>query len=99
MRERLAPMLFDDERPEAGEARRGSAVAPARPSPGAERKASTQRTADGAPVHSFQTLLRDLSTIARNRIQPDLPGAPTFEKTTRPTPLQTRALTLLGVRL
>jgi hypothetical protein len=99
MRERLAPMLFDDEDPEEGEARRCSVVAPAESSAGAERKAATQRTADGQPVHSFQTLLRDLATIAKNRIRPDLPGAPTFDKTTLPTPLQAKALALLGVRL
>jgi hypothetical protein len=99
MRERLAPMLFDDEDPEAGEALRASAVAPARSSPGAERKAATKRTPSGDPVHSFRTLLADLATVAKNRIRPDIPGAPCFEKTTVPAPLQARAFSLLGVRL
>ena len=65
----------------------------------AEAKARTKRTTDGLPVHSFQTLPSDLSTITRNTVQFNIPGAPTFEKVTQPTPLQQRALDLLGVGL
>jgi len=99
MREALAPILFDDDDKEAGEALRQDVVAPARRSPRAEKKAARKRTQDGDPVHSFQTLLADLATIAKNRIQPSLADAPTFQKTTQPTSLQQRALSLLGVRL
>jgi len=99
MRGALAPMLFDDEDREAGQARRDSVVAPAKVSERAERKARTKRTDDGQPVHSFQTLLADLATITKNRIRPNITGAVPFEQTTRPTPLQQRALDLLGVRL
>ena len=53
----------------------------------------------GEPVHSFQTLLSDLATISKNRIQPQLAGSAAFDKVTRPTSLQQRALDLLGVRL
>ena len=62
-------------------------------------KAHHKRTDQGEPVHSFQTLLSDLATISKNRIQPQLPGSPAFDKITRPTSLQQRALDLLGVRL
>jgi len=99
MRAALAPMLFDDEDREGAESRRDSVVARAKVSLSAERKACTLRTADDRPVHSFQTLLADLATIVKNRIQPNLAGAPAFDKTTRPTALQRRALDLLGVRL
>ena len=99
MRQALAPILFDDGDPAAGEALRESPVAPAKRSPRAERKAARKRTQENQPVHSFQTLLADLATIARNRIQANLPGAEPFEKITRPTPLQQRALSLLGARL
>lgn len=99
MRTVLAPMLFDDEDCEGAESRRDSVVAPARVSLSAERKACTLRTTDGQPVHSFQTLLADLATIVKNHIQPNLAGAPAFDKTTRPTALQRQALDLLGVRL
>ena len=99
MRQAWAPILFDDDDPAAGEALRDSPVAPAKRSPRAERKAARKRTEQDEPVHSFQTLLADLATIAKNRIQANLPGAEPFEKITRPTALQQRALSLLAVPL
>jgi len=99
MRQALAAILFDDDDPAEGEALRESPVAPAKRSPRAKRKAARKRTQENQPVHSFQTLLADLATIAKNRIQANLPGAEPFEKITRPTPLQQRALSLLGARL
>ena len=98
MRRALAPLLFDDEDPDAAEAARASIVAPARVSEAAKEKACGKRTADGLPVHSFRTLLGDLATIARNRVVPRLPGAEPFEVLTRPTALQREAFKLLGVR-
>jgi len=99
MREAWAPILFDDDDRPAGEALRESPVAPTERSPRAARKAARKRTEHGEPVHSFQTLLADLATIAKNRIQTNLAGAEPFEKMTRPTALQQRALSLLGVSL
>ena len=99
MRQAWAPILFDDDDPAAGAALRESPVAPAKRSPRAKRKAAQKRTEQDEPVHSFQTLLADLATIAKNRIQANLPGAEPFEKITRPTALQQRALSLLGVPL
>ena len=92
-------MLFDDDDPETAQARRSSVVAPAVPSPNAQRKAPTLRTPDDLPVHSFRTLLNDLATIVKNRIQPKSSDATTFEIVTRPTVLQQKALTLLAVSL
>jgi hypothetical protein len=63
----VAPLLFDDEDPAAGESLRASVVAPAQQSPSAQRKACTLRTADGLTVHGFATLLRDLATLTKNR--------------------------------
>jgi len=97
MRQALAPLLFDDEDPAAGEALRASVVQPAQVSLKAARKANRKRTDDGFPVHSFRTLLKDLATIVRNTCQPNTPGVPNFEKVTLPTPLQRRAFDLLGV--
>ncbi|MGH7320994.1 MAG: IS1634 family transposase, partial [Candidatus Rokuibacteriota bacterium] len=68
-------------------------------SPRATAKALTKRTAEGAPVHSFHTLLRDLRTIVKNRIRLKAHAAIEFDKITIPTPLQQRALDLLGVSL
>ena len=97
MRQNLAPMLFDDEDPELGELLRDSVVAPAQRSPDAVRKAHTRRTTDGDPVHSFQTLLKDLATMARNRIR--FASGDETDMLTTPTPLQEKVLSLLGVRL
>ena len=96
MRQKLAPVLFDDEQP--GQ-RNGSAVSPARRSASALTKAKEKRTSDNAPVQSFRDWLKDLATIARNRIQPKLKSIPEFEIITRPTAAQQRALTLLGITL
>lgn len=99
LRQAWAPLLFEEDDPAAAAAARASIVAPAQRSPSAQRKAATQRTADDYPVHSFQSLLKDLATITRNDIQPAAPGVPMFTKTTVPTPLQRRALDLLHLAL
>ena len=98
MRRALAPLLFDDDDKAAGEALRTSVVAPAQVSPNAKAKARTHRTEDGKPVHSFQSLLRDLRTVVTNRIQLKTASA-VFDRITLPTALQRRALDLLGVSL
>jgi transposase len=97
MRRALAPMLFEDDDKPAAARRRRSAVAKALRSEKAERKAHTKLAADGSPVHSFHTLLEDLATLAKNTLQPKDGSAKPFEMITTPTPLQQRALNLLGV--
>ena len=97
MRQALAPLLFDDEDPAAAEAARPSVVAPAQRSPSAQRKALTKLTADDAPVHSFQTLISDLATLARNRILPNTKNPVAFDLVTTQTPLQQCAFDLLAV--
>jgi hypothetical protein len=97
MRQALAPMLFDDDDPAAAQAARRSPVAPAQRSPRAQHKASTKLTDDGGPVHSFRTLLRDLATVAKNRILPKLEHPVPFDLITTPTALQQHAFDLLGV--
>jgi Transposase DDE domain len=99
MRRDLAPILFDDHDKEAGEAQRDSVVAPAQRSPAAESKARTKRTDDDEPVHSFQSLLRDLRTIVKNRVRLTTAAAAEFDRITTPTPVQRRALDLLKASL
>ncbi len=99
MRQKLAPMLFEDDDPEGGEALRSSIVAPAQRSPSAQRKVHSLRTADGLPTHSFATLLKDLATLTRNRVQPKILSSPPFDTLARPTQLQQKALSLLDVSL
>ncbi len=99
MRQRLAPLLFDDDDKPQAQAARASVVSPATRSQSARNKARTKRTPDGFKVHSFQTLLADLATLAKNTIQPTDKAVATFAMLTRPTPLQQRAFDLLGVAL
>ena len=51
------------------------------------------------PVHSFRTLLADLGTIVKQRVQPNAAGSPPFDLVTRPTPQQEKVLGLLNLRL
>ena len=99
MRQRLKPLLFDDEEPQEAQAARASVVARAEVSPCAQDKARSKRTASGESVHSFRTLLDDLATITKNRVVAPLAGAEPFELITRPTAQQRKAFKLLGVRL
>jgi hypothetical protein len=95
MRERLKPMLFDDDDPTARE--RASIVAPVQPSPAALRKRASKGTANGGPVHSFQSLLRDLATCTLNEITTPLNDAYSFTLVATPTPTQAQAFRRLAV--
>jgi transposase len=99
MRQLLAPILFDDDDKPQARAARVSIVAPAQRSATAEVKALTKQTADGIKVHSFQTLLGDLATIVKNRIQPVDKSIAAFDMLTQPTAIQQRAFDLLHVSL
>jgi hypothetical protein len=97
MRQRLAPMLYDDTDKEAGEAQRSSIVAKAERSLAAVTKQTTGRTENGLPVHSFRTLLDDLATLTRNTLVTAIAAALPFTLIARPTPVQQRARDLLGL--
>lgn len=97
MRKRLAPLLFEDE--DVAQLRPvRDPVAPARPSPSAEKKKASRLTSEGLPLHSFTTLLHELASRSRItcRLGTD-PDAPTFEKLTEQTLIQKMALRLLGL--
>jgi hypothetical protein len=97
MERALAPMLFRDDDKASAEAARTSPVALAQRSASAASKTATKRTAERLPVHSFSTLLADLGTICANRIAPTDDDVEGFTLVTTPTPIQHRALDLLGV--
>ena len=89
-----APLLYRDEEPPG----RAHPVGPPGRSVTALRKDRHHRTPDGFPVHSVRTLMGELATLTRNRVI--LPGADegaAFELLAEPTPLQARALELIGV--
>jgi transposase len=96
MRQKLAPMLFDDHDRPAALAKRSSPVTKASVSKAAKRKAASKRTEDGWPVHSFRSLLADLATLTRNQIR--FGKANSFPMLATPTHLQQRVFDLLGLR-
>ncbi len=98
MRQRLAPMLYDDADKQAAEALRKSIVAKAPRSLAAIAKQTFGTTPDGLPVHSFQSLLADLATLARNTVVTTLDPDHEFTLHTRPTPIQQKALELLAIK-
>jgi hypothetical protein len=97
MRERLKPMLFDDEHLEEASASRTSPVAKAVRSEQAKAKDASKRADDGLPLHSFRTLLKDLATLTYNITHTALNPQAKIALTTRPTPLQDKAFKLLGL--
>ena len=97
MRGAIGPMLYEDDEKEAVLAERASPVTKAPRSDKARAKEATHRTADGMPVHSFQSLIADLGTLCLNTLvtatSPDYP----ITIATRPTLIQAKAFELLGV--
>jgi hypothetical protein len=96
MRKAWAPLLDDEELDPRR--RRRDPIAPAQPSPSANRKKRERTTDDGLPVHSFQTLLADLATYSRNlcRTETGKHSATTVQYPDL-SPLQARAFQLLEV--
>ena len=97
MRERLKPMLFDDEHLDEASASRASAVAKAVRSEHAKAKDASKTADDGLPLHSFRTLLKDLGTLAYNVTYTHASPNTKIVMTTRPTPIQAKAFALLAL--
>ena len=98
MRRSLAPILFEEDDPEGAEAERESVVAPAKRSASAKGKARDKVNSEGEPVCSLRGLLEHMGTLCRNRVrQSGGKEWSEFDMLTEATPLQSRALELLGV--
>ena len=97
MRQRLKPMLFDDECLDEASLSRASPVAKAVRSEHAKAKDASKTADDGLPLHSFRTLLKDLGTLAFNVTHTQVSPAIKIVVTTRPTPLQSKAFALLSL--
>jgi transposase len=95
MRRALAPILFEDHELPVRRRRRDPVIA-AEASEAVKTKKASRRTPDGFAVHSFSTLLTELSCRARItcRMISDA-GGPRFSQITKPTSLQAKALELL----
>lgn len=74
-----------------------SSVTGSQATPVRNRQATRSQTDDRLPVHSFQSLISDLMTLARNSVVIALAPENPFSITTRPTPIQQKAFALLGV--
>jgi hypothetical protein len=88
-------LLFCDQDQQAKKTR--DPVAPAQRSSAALHKVHSKVLDDGTAVHSFQTLIKDLSSIVSNACR--RPGAAdelTFDVVTTPSPTQQRAYDLLN---
>ena len=96
MRQALSPLLYADEELEALRPVRDP-VLPAQASGSAQAKKACHHNPQGQHLQSWAGLLEELATLCRNtcRIKDD-PDGPTFVIHTEPTPLQRRALELLG---
>ena len=90
MRRRLAPLLFEEDDPDAARRNRTTPVQKAESSDSAKSKAATKQTPDGLPVHSFRTLLDDLACVAVNTVRVPGPQPARIAVVTRPTRLQDR---------
>jgi hypothetical protein len=97
MRQRLKPMLFDDEHLDEASASRASPVAKAVRSEQAKAKDASKRADDGLPLHSFRTLLKDLGTLSYNIARTAANPNATIPIIARPTPIQAKAFELLGL--
>jgi hypothetical protein len=90
-------MLFDDEQLDEASATRSSAVAKAVRSEHAKTKDASRCADDGLPLHSFRTLLKDLGTLAYNITHTHVSPDNRIVLTTRPTPIQSKAFSLLDL--
>ena len=97
MRQRLKPMLFDDEQLDLAVTARTSAVTKAVRSENAKNKDASRTADDGLPLHRFTTLLKDLGTLAYNITHTSTSPDAKLMLTTRPTPLHTKAFELLAL--
>jgi transposase len=95
MREAWRELIFTDE--DLQRKKHRDPIAAAERSEAALEKVASRTLKDGSPVHSFRTLLAELSTIVRNTCEARVGQnrGSTFQMTTIPNPAQHRALQLL----
>jgi len=99
LRQAWAPLLFEDEE-RVEQRKHRDPVLPPQPSDSVQSKKHSHQTADGLPVHSFDSLLRELASRARvtYALKPqnmEEKTKLTFQQVPEPTPLQARARELI----
>ena len=98
MRSPLALLLFEDDE-WLDPWKSGSVVVQVVSATPAKLQASTKRTLEKFPVQSFRPLVTNLSTIAKNRVQPKLAGVSVSFDLTTATLLQQKTFDLLALPL
>ena len=93
LRQAWQGLLYHDE---LGSQRK-TPVAPVEPSADGKAKKATGRSKDGLPLQTFSGLLRSLGALSRSQVRLGADG-PTYSRTTQPTPLQAKALELVGLK-
>jgi hypothetical protein len=96
LRRALGELLFDDTELNAERWARDP-VAPAKGSRSSVEKKKTRETVGGFAVHSFETMLVELSTRCRHSCSTPGSQGMTFSMETEPTPWQKKVLELLKV--
>ncbi len=99
LRRAWAPLLFEDEE-RWEERKRRDPILPGKPSDSVQRKKRSHQTAEGLPVHSFESLVRELASRARvtYAVKPQKAEEKTnltFRQVPEPTPVQARAYELI----
>jgi CBS domain-containing protein len=92
LRQAWAPLLYTDEEGSL----RDTPVSPVQASASGKLKKKRAHTVDGLPLQSFSGLMKTLSALSLTRIRVGK-GGPLCTKVSRPTPIQARALDLIGV--
>ncbi len=93
LRQAWQGLLYHDE---LGSQRK-TPVAPVEPSVDGKAKKATGRSKDGLPLQTFSGLLKSLGALSRSQIRLGVDG-PTYSRTAQPTPLQAKALELVGLK-
>ncbi|MBF0371211.1 MAG: hypothetical protein HQL52_17315 [Magnetococcales bacterium] len=96
VRRKLAPLLYTDE---ARIQEKDDPVSQAHSSEEGLRKTGTRKAKKGLPLHSFQSLLRELATLCKAwfQILPDAKKPVSFPRLTTPTPLQQETFKILEI--
>ncbi len=92
LRQAWAGLLYTDDEG----SQRDTPVSPAQTSEAGKLKKKRAHTLDGLPLQSFGGLMKTLGALSLTRIRVGK-GGPLCTRTSRPTPLQARALDLIGV--
>jgi hypothetical protein len=94
LRRAWAPLLYTDEEG----SQRVTPVSPVHSSDSGKLKKQRANGAEGLPLQSFSGLMKSLATLCQNQIRLGAKG-PLYTRTTRATPLQAKAFSLIGVAI